>query len=150
MKVRIKALVNLQKSSQEDWDGCDRFGMIIAGSEAIVPSDRAATWIAAKFAIPLDGEPLSDENEDEGFDNDEDEILVPEVSAVEGSPLDGEPDELLDLDCVDEELARRIRAAGFESVADIAECEIEDLTIVKGIGKATASRIIESARAQEF
>lgn len=51
------------------------------------------------------------------------------------------------LDSVGRTRARRLRDAGFTARADIATAEIPRLTDIQGIGRATATRIQQSARA---
>jgi len=52
-----------------------------------------------------------------------------------------EPESIEDIAGVDEETAETLREAGYESVADLAAAEQDDLAEVDGIGNALAARI---------
>lgn len=53
--------------------------------------------------------------------------------------------ELVDVDEVDEANVNAIIDLGFYSIDDLKGASVDDLTPIKGIGKATAEKIIDSA-----
>jgi len=57
--------------------------------------------------------------------------------------------ELSQLSGVGEKLAEKIKEAGYNSLADLAEATVEDLTQIEGIGEKKAAKLIEQAKASQ-
>ncbi|RJT02651.1 50S ribosomal protein L32e [Halococcus sp. IIIV-5B] len=74
-------------------------------------------------------------------DLDVDEDADDESADAEDEASEETPDDLADVSGVGEEKADALRAAGFETVADLREAEQSDLTAVEGVGNALAARI---------
>lgn len=57
--------------------------------------------------------------------------------------------ELSQLSGVGEKLAGKLKEAGYNSLADLAEASAEDLTQIEGIGEKKAAKLIEQAKASQ-
>jgi N utilization substance protein A len=68
------------------------------------------------------------------------------AAAASETPAGGEPEDLTALAGVGEKLAGRLAAAGYTSVAALADASPEALQAVEGIGAKSAERIVQAAR----
>ncbi|MFT5387752.1 MAG: N utilization substance protein A [Candidatus Omnitrophota bacterium] len=74
---------------------------------------------------------------------DETEEVDEEVEEIEEVLEDAT---LADLSGVGEKMLAELKAAGFDNLESIAEADIDGLTVVKGLGKAKATKLIEEAK----
>jgi NAD(P)-dependent dehydrogenase (short-subunit alcohol dehydrogenase family)/predicted flap endonuclease-1-like 5' DNA nuclease len=112
-----------------------RIDVTDAGEESVDDATADATPDDAGDDRDAGGEPVHVEVTDATADG-ADAVDVADEPGNEGTERD-----LTDIDGVGPTTADALRAAGFETVADVRAASVEDLTVADGVGPATAQRI---------
>ncbi len=86
------------------------------------------------------GEPLIEEVSEQ----------APAIDAAEGRGAEDAMDELMSLPGVKKAKAELLHEAGFRSIADLREAQVDQLASIKGIGAALAEKIIQNAREMQM
>ncbi|WP_158589370.1 helix-hairpin-helix domain-containing protein [Halococcus sp. IIIV-5B] len=89
-----------------------------------------------------------DTDTDAGSETDEspsESDLEPAITKVGESDEDGAGVDVTEVDGVGESKADALREAGFETVSDVREADLDDLEEAEGVGQASAERLRENA-----
>lgn len=116
-----------------------------------VKAIRSVLW-EGKYYTPKDGEfdikrDAADIYQNNGsleILNDTSEELPSELAEFNDDELAmvDESFRLSDLDAVDEELEKEIQAIGIFNLEDLKSATVDDLTVINGVGKKTARKIL--------
>jgi predicted flap endonuclease-1-like 5' DNA nuclease len=105
---------------------------ILREDETAAVSEAAADRLLENWpfeAVNDDSTEADDKDDSEGSDEDDSE----------------EADGLTDLNGVGEDTADDLRAAGYETPADVRDADSDELTDVDGIGEATAADLVDES-----
>ncbi|AWB27919.1 50S ribosomal protein L32e [Halococcoides cellulosivorans] len=117
-----------------------------AEQEELADIEGVGNALAARIKADL-GDLEVDSDADPSDDSDADEDATADATDTESdadaeeSEPDDQPQTLTDISGVSDERAAALDEAGYESVADVASADQEDLAEVEGIGNALAARI---------
>lgn len=115
-------------------------GTWISGTEQSLPRDVAQELIAAGAAVPVGAQ------RETAVDEPAEQATEPRTEVAVDDGREDRSGLLLAFNEV-EPYVEDLSALGITSVGDLANASVKDMTIIKGVGPATAEKLIEVARA---